>query len=115
MSDRGIVLIISATDSSCGAGAFQDVRTVTELGLVPVVAVTAVTAQTGIQVLQAEPVKKSCVKDVLRTVLAPDMVFKLRAVKIGLIPTDKVFRAVESFLIKLREIRGMELPVIWDP
>ncbi len=115
MSDRGIVLIISATDSSCGAGAFQDVRTVTELGLVPVVAVTAVTAQTGIQVLQAEPVKKSCVKDVLRTALAPDIVFKIRAVKIGLIPTDKVFRAVESFLIKLREIRGMELPVIWDP
>ena len=115
MSEPGIVLIIAATDSTCGAGAFQDARVVTELGMIPMVAETAMTVQTGEAVLRSDPAKRSSLREVFRTDLERNVVFKLRAVKIGLIPTEKIFQAVVSFLIRLREIRGADFPVVWDP
>jgi len=115
MSQPGIVLIIAATDSTCGAGAFQDARVVSELGMIPMVAETAMTVQTGDAVLRADPVKRSSLNDMFRTVLDRDVVFRIRAVKIGLISTEQIFEAVVRFLGRLREIRGAELPVIWDP
>jgi len=102
-----VVLVISASDSSGGAGLQADLRTVAAHGLHAVTVVTAVTAQTAASVRAVEPVSPSLVRDQLAAALDA---FSPSAVKVGLLPTPDVVDALGRLFARLPGV-----PVVVDP
>lgn len=100
------VLIVAGSDSGGGAGIQADVKTVTMLGAHAMTAITALTAQNtiGVQAVHAVPADmvvaqmRSCIDDI-----------GVDAVKIGMIGTPDVARAVAGVLAQL------DVPVVLDP
>ena len=85
------VLSIAGSDSSGGAGIQADIKTIEALGLYAQTAVTALTAQntTGVAAVAAtEPSMVAAQIDAVFADIVPD------AVKVGMIPSGDVARAV---------------------
>lgn len=106
MTARPDVLICAGLDPSGGAGLIADVRVVSELGGRPVGVVTALTVQSTMAVLSAEPVDPQLVGEQLEQLLSD---IEIRAVKIGMIGASETAVAIA------RALALTQAPVVWDP
>ncbi len=102
-----IVLTIAGFDPSCGAGITADIKTMAAHGCYGIACITALTVQSTAGVRRVEPVNTELVRETLAE-LAGDM--EIAAVRIGMLGSGKVARAVADFLAESR------LPnVVLDP
>jgi hydroxymethylpyrimidine/phosphomethylpyrimidine kinase len=100
------ILIIAGSDSSGGAGIQADIKTVTMLGGYAMTAITALTAQntTGVAAVHFAPADfvaqqiHACISDI-----------GVDAVKIGMLGTPDIARAVTEAL------QSIACPVVFDP
>ncbi len=86
-----VVLTIAGSDSSAGAGIQQDLKTITALGNYAATVITAITAQNTLGVQGVMPVSGEMVARQMRSVLED---LDVRAIKIGMIPTLEVAKAI---------------------
>ncbi len=100
------VLAIAASDPSAGAGAQQDLKTITALGHYGLTALTALTAQNTRGVSGVSPVPAPFFRAQLAALLAD---IPVDAVKIGVVPTRAI--AVEI----ARALSPLRVPVVLDP
>ena len=100
------ILIIAGSDSGGGAGIQADIKTVTMLGGHAMTAITAITAQNtlGVQAVMPVPTEMvlaqidSCASDI-----------GVDAVKIGMIGSAEIARAVAD------RLEGLAVPAVFDP
>ena len=100
-------LTIAGSDSGGGAGIQADLKTFAAFGVYGCSVITAITAQNTQQVTGVEPVSPAMVRKQLEAVLSdirPDVV------KIGMLATADIIRAVASSLTTARRI-----PLVLDP
>ena len=91
------VLIVSGSDSSSGAGLSADLEVVRAMGCRPLLAVTAITAQTDQKLLSSQPVDSSVFQDQLEA--AWDYSGgHVSAVKIGMLPNESIVEILIEFL-----------------
>ena len=102
------VLVIAGVDSSGGAGLLRDIRTLTELGVDSLCAVTAVTAQTNSSVSTIHHVPPSVIRAQIAAALATR---RIAAIKIGMLGTSASVKAVAEAL----SIGSSSVPTILDP
>ena len=99
MKPKSKVLIIAGSDSSGGAGIQADIKTVTTLGSYAMTAITAITAQntTGVKsIVSVNPKEISNQIEFTSKDIKPD------AVKIGMLHSEQVIKAVISSLKKIK-------------
>ena len=101
------VLAVAGSDSGGGAGVQADLKTFAAFGVYGCTAITAVTAQNTVSVRRATAVSAPMVEAQMEAVF-DDM--RIAAVKIGMLPTATVVRAVARTL----ERRAPPL-VVYDP
>ncbi len=101
------VLTIAGSDSGGGAGIEADLRTFAAHGVHGLCAITAVTAQNTRAVSAVEPMPPRLVEAQLDAVFGD---FDVRAVKIGMLATPAIVRAVAGALA-----RRPPVPVVLDP
>ncbi|MDO5704199.1 MAG: bifunctional hydroxymethylpyrimidine kinase/phosphomethylpyrimidine kinase [Paracoccus sp. (in: a-proteobacteria)] len=101
-----IALTIAGSDSGGGAGIQADLKTFSALGTYGASVLTAVTAQNTRAVTAAHMLPPELVAAQMRAVFDD---LDVRAVKIGMLGTPEVIRAVADGL------RGRDLPVVLDP
>ena len=99
MKPKSKVLIIAGSDSSGGAGIQADIKTVTSLGCYAMTAITAVTAQNTTGVKSIVPIKPKEISNQINFT-AKDM--KPDAVKIGMLHSNQVIKAVMKSLKKIK-------------
>ena len=107
MKPRSKVLIIAGSDSSGGAGIQADIKTVTSLGSYAMTAITAVTAQntTGVNsIVSINP------KEIFKQIVFTCKDIKPDAIKIGMLHSPSVIKAV---ILALKKIKVSK--VILDP
>src|SRR5512142_3344927 len=90
-----VVLTIAGFDPSSGAGITADIKTIAAHGCYGVACITALTVQSTAGVKDVSSVSPELVSDVLEE-LASDL--DIGAVKIGMLGSGKVVRAVIDFL-----------------
>jgi hydroxymethylpyrimidine/phosphomethylpyrimidine kinase len=90
-----IVLTIAGFDPSSGAGVTADIKTIAAHGCYGVACITAMTVQSTAGVLRVETVDRGLVTETLEE-LASDI--PIAAVRIGMLGSAKVVRAVAEFL-----------------
>ncbi len=100
------VLSIAGSDPTGGAGIQADLKTMTVLGVYGAAAVTCVTVQNSKGVRRVSPLSPELVTEQIESVLADHHV---QVVKIGMIGTGEVARAVSN---SLRNFKG---EVVCDP
>jgi hydroxymethylpyrimidine/phosphomethylpyrimidine kinase len=100
------VLVIAGLDPSGGAGILADARVIERHGLRAVGVVTALTEQTSEGVRAVHPVEPEVLGAQL-TALLGDV--EVAAVKIGMLATEPITRAVADALAMTAA------PVVWDP
>jgi hydroxymethylpyrimidine/phosphomethylpyrimidine kinase len=100
------VLVCSGLDPSGGAGFISDTRVVSELGCRPCGVITALTVQNTTGVVGSHPCDPEVVGDELAFLLTD---IEVKAVKIGMIGTVEIARAIANAL-QLSDAR-----VVWDP
>ena len=93
------VLIVSGSDSSSGAGLSADLEVVRAMGCRPLLAVTAITAQTDQKFLSSQPVASSVFKDQLKAAWDHSD-GHLYAVKIGMLPNESLIEVLAEFLLQ---------------
>ncbi len=101
------VLVIAGSDSSGGAGIQADIKTITSLGSYAMSAITAVTSQNSTGVSSIAPIKPAHIeKQITFTIkdIKPD------AIKIGMLHSENVIKAVLKSLNKIKKIK-----IILDP
>ena len=91
------VLIVAGSDSSCGAGLSADLEVVRAMGCHPLLAVTAVTAQTDLNFLSSQSVASSVFLDQLEAAWDHSD-GHLSAVKIGMLPNESLIEVLSQFL-----------------
>ena len=99
MKPKSKVLIIAGSDSSGGAAIQADIKTVTTLGSYAMTAITAITAQntTGVKsIVSVNPKEISNQIEFTSKDIKPD------AVKIGMLHSEQVIKAVISSLKKIK-------------
>ena len=101
------VLTVAGSDSGGGAGVQADLKTFAAFGVYGCTAITAVTAQNTVSVRRAAAVSSAMVEAQMEAVLGD---VRISAVKIGLLPTARVVRAVAQVL----ERHAVPL-VVYDP
>jgi hydroxymethylpyrimidine kinase/phosphomethylpyrimidine kinase len=101
------LLIIAGSDPGAGAGLQQDLKTATLLGVYGLTVVTAVTVQNSLGVKAVHPVAAPVVADQLKAVLDD---FPVAAVKVGMLATAEIVRAVAEILRGLNSV-----PLVLDP
>ena len=101
------VLTIAGSDSGAGAGIQADLKTFAALGVYGCSAVTAVTAQNTTSVRRVAPVAAAMVEAQMEAVFGD---IRIAAVKVGLLPTASVVRAVARVLA-----RHDAQDVVYDP
>lgn len=102
-----VVLTIAGFDPSSGAGVTADIKTIAAHGCYGVACITAMTVQSTSGVRRVEPCDPILIADTLRE-LAADV--RIGAIRIGMLGTSKVAKAVAGFL------RQQEHPnVVLDP
>ena len=102
-----VVLILAGNDPSGGAGLGADIQAVTALGAHPAPVVTALTVQDTRDAYAVEPVAARLVVDQAEAVLAD---LPVAAIKLGLLGTAEVCRAVAALLA-----RHPRIPAVIDP
>lgn len=107
------VLTIAATDSSNGAGTTADLATLNFFGVYGVAAITAVTAQNLNEVLAVKPVKNRIFTKELQA-LSADSMPKIKVIKLGLIPNEKILRTTVTFIREQKKLNP-DILVVWDP
>jgi len=90
-----VVLTIAGFDPSSGAGVTADIKTMAAHGCYGVACITALTVQSTSGVLRVEPGDPTLVTDTLEE-LAADL--DIAAVRIGMLGSGKVVKAVADFL-----------------
>ena len=95
VSDRKAVLVIAGSDSSGGAGIARDIRVLTECGVDPLCAITAVTAQTNARTGNIHHVPPAAIREQITTAFATR---PINAIKIGMLGTAATVEAVASSL-----------------
>jgi hydroxymethylpyrimidine/phosphomethylpyrimidine kinase len=101
------VLVIAGCDSSGGAGLARDIRTLSQLDVDALCAVTAVTAQTHQALLAASVLPAELVRAQIESAFASATI---GAVKIGMLATAATVHAVAAVLRRHRQV-----PVVLDP
>ena len=101
------VLAVAGSDSGAGAGIQADLKTFAALEVYGCSAVTAVTAQNTTSVRRIAPVPAAMVEAQMEAVFSD---IRIAAVKIGLLPTASVVRAVARVLA-----RHDAPEVVYDP
>lgn len=101
-----VVLTIAGSDSGGGAGIQADLKTMAALGAFGTSAITAVTAQDTVGVKRVDVLPTPAVRAQIRAVLQD---FTVAAVKIGMLATADIVRAVTE---ELSEYPG---PIVLDP
>ena len=99
MKPKSKVLIIAGSDSSGGAGIQADIKTITALGSYAMTAITAVTAQntTGVQsIVSINP------KEIFKQIVFTCRDIKPDAIKIGMLHSPSVIKAVVLALNKIK-------------
>jgi hydroxymethylpyrimidine/phosphomethylpyrimidine kinase len=107
LKPKSKVLIIAGSDSSGGAGIQADIKTVTSLGSYAMTAITAVTAQntTGVKsIVGINP------KEILKQIMFTCKDIKPDVIKIGMLHSSSVIKAVINSLKKIRVSK-----IILDP
>jgi hydroxymethylpyrimidine/phosphomethylpyrimidine kinase len=102
---RPDVLVCAGLDPSGGAGLIADARVISELGARPIGVVTTLTIQNTTGVMSSHPVDAEIVSHQLAFVLTD---IEVHAVKIGMIGSAEVARAIASTL------QLTAAPVVWD-
>jgi len=103
---RPDVLVCAGLDPSGGAGLIADVRVASDLGVRPIGVVTTLTIQNTTGVLGGHVVDPEVVSHQLAFLLTD---IEIAAVKIGMIGSGEIARAVASTL------QLTNAPVVWDP
>lgn len=106
-----VVLSVAGSDSSAGAGIQQDLKTITALGNYAATVITAITAQNTLGVQGVMPVSGEMVARQMRSVLED---LDVRAIKIGMIPTLEVAKAIVEVIKSHLSVVG-DLPIVLDP
>jgi hydroxymethylpyrimidine/phosphomethylpyrimidine kinase len=107
LKPKSKVLIIAGSDSSGGAGIQADIKTVTSLGSYAMTAITAVTAQntTGVNsIVGINP------KEIFKQIVFTCKDIKPDAVKIGMLHSPSVIKAI---ILALKEIKVSK--IVLDP
>ena len=99
MKPKSKVLIIAGSDSSGGAGIQADIKTVTSLGSYAMTAITAVTAQNTKGVKSIVPIKS---KEISNQIDFTAQDITPNAVKIGMLHSKQVIKAVIKSLNRLK-------------
>ena len=107
MKPKSKVLIIAGSDSSGGAGIQADIKTVTSLGSYAMTAITAITAQNTTGVKSIVPIKPKEISNQINFSIGD---IKPNAVKIGMLHSKQVIRAV---MISLK--RSKIKKIVLDP
>lgn len=90
-----VVLSIAGYDPSSGAGVTADVQTIRAHGCYPITCVTALTVQTTMGVRAVQPVDAGLVEATLKELLKD---FTIAAIRVGMLGSGEVARAVADFL-----------------
>jgi hydroxymethylpyrimidine/phosphomethylpyrimidine kinase len=90
-----IVLSIAGYDPSSGAGITADIKTIAAHGCYGVTCITSLTVQSTQGVKRVEPVEGRLITDTLQELISD---FSIAAVKIGMLGSVEVVRAVAAFL-----------------
>jgi hydroxymethylpyrimidine/phosphomethylpyrimidine kinase len=90
-----VVLTIAGFDPSSGAGVTADIKTIAAHGCYGVACITAMTVQSTAGVRRVEGVDAALITDTLQELTAD---LSIAAVRIGMLGTAKVARAVADFL-----------------
>ena len=107
MKPKSKILIIAGSDSSGGAGIQADIKTVTSLGSYAMTAITAVTAQntTGVNsIVSIDP------KEIYKQIVFTCKDIKPDAIKIGMLHSSSVIKAV---ILALKKIKVSK--IVLDP
>ena len=102
------VLIIAGSDSSAGAGIQADLKTAQAFGVYAQTAITAVTAQNTRGVRAVHLVPREIVTAQIEACLSD---IGADAIKIGMLGSAKVVKAVAAVLAK----RARKIPIVLDP
>lgn len=102
-----VVLILAGNDPSGGAGVGADIQAITALGAHPAPVITALTVQDTRDAHTVEPVATRLVIDQAEAVLAD---LPVAAIKLGLLGTADICRAVAALLA-----RHPAIPTVIDP
>ena len=107
MKPKSKVLIIAGSDSSGGAGIQADIKTVTSLGSYAMTAITAVTAQntTGVNSIASIDPKK-----IFKQIVFTCKDIKPDAIKIGMLHSPSVIKAV---ILALKKVKVSK--IVLDP
>ena len=101
-----VALTIAGSDSGGGAGIQADLRAFRAAGVFGCSAIAAVTAQNPTNVLRIDPVPPEALRTQIEAVVS---VFRIRAVKTGMLFSAELIRTVVSAL------KGLDCPVVVDP
>ena len=103
MKPKSKILIIAGSDSSGGAGIQADIKTITALGSYAMTAITAVTTQNTTGVKSILPINP---KEISNQIEFTSKDIKPNAIKIGMLHSSKVIKAVIHSLkiIKVKKI-----------
>ena len=107
MKPQSKVLIIAGSDSSGGAGIQADIKTVTALGSYAMTAVTAITSQNTTGVISIVPINA---KEISKQIIFTCNDIKPDAIKIGMLHSSNVIRAIMNSLKKIKTSK-----IILDP
>ena len=109
MKPNSKVLIIAGSDSSGGAGIQADIKTITTLGSYAMTAITAVTAQNTTGVKTIVPINP---KEISNQIEYTSKDIKPDAIKIGMLHSTNVIRAVIKSLNKIKVSKIVLDPVM---
>ena len=105
---KPVVLTIAGSDSSCGAGAQADLKTLSSLGCHGLTAITCIVAETPGRVRSIQSVKPEIVRDQLEVLLAA---YPVAAIKTGMLFSTPIIRAVAGVLLSIKKLP----PLVIDP
>jgi len=99
LKPKSKVLIIAGSDSSGGAGIQADIKTVTALGSYAMTAVTAITSQNTTGIISIVPISA---REISKQIIFTCNDIKPDAIKIGMLHSSNVIRAVINSLKKIK-------------
>ncbi|TMB27152.1 MAG: hydroxymethylpyrimidine/phosphomethylpyrimidine kinase [Deltaproteobacteria bacterium] len=106
MTPTPVVLVLAGLDPSGGAGLFADVEAIRAAGARPLGVPTALTAQTLRRMHGFQPLSPQLAMQTARALLEEEPV---RAIKVGMVGTPAMARAIAGLLAEAR------LPAVVDP
>ncbi len=107
MKPKSKILVIAGSDSSGGAGIQADIKTITSLGSYAMTAITAITAQNTTGVVSVFPIPSDELK---KQILFTCKDIKPDAIKIGMLHSKSIIKAVIESLNKISNKK-----IILDP